>query len=586
MNKIIIILVTCCIFAGGYTACGQSQWVGSWVTAQQLTETQNLPPSPGLGNNTLRQVIHATLNGSQIRVLFSNQYGNSTLVINSVHIAVSTGGSSINTSTDTAITFNGSNSVSIPAGQTVWSDSVSFNLTALSNYAVSIYFGSVPSNVTGHPGSRTTSYIQSGNAVGNASISGSTTDHWYILAGIDVATDGTCAAVVTLGDSITDGRGSTTNGNDRWPDALADRFQSNADTNKIAVLNQGIGGNAVVSGGLGPTALSRFDRDVVNQSGVKWCIVLEGVNDIGGGQSASSLISAYQEFINKAHANNILIYGVPILPFGGSQYDSTAHRTTRNTVNDWIRTSGMFDAVIDMDAAVRDPSNTEYLASQYDSGDGLHLNPAGYQAMADSISFSLFSSAEVTPGPTPATSGNIVVRARGTMGGENLELHVDGSVVAAWTMTTSYQDFYADGSGSTIEVHFTNDDELENGMDVQVDYIVYNNTTYQAEDQEVNTGVYVDGSCGGSYSEMLQCNGYIRFSINPVSTSPPGNLGDVNSDGSITIIDALLTAQYYVDLNPQDFNPANADTDCDGDIDIIDALLIAQYYVNLISGFC
>jgi endo-1,4-beta-xylanase len=193
--------------------------------------------------------------------------------------------------------------------------------------------------------------------------------------------------------------------------------------------------------------------------------------------------------------------------------------------------------------------------------------------------------------PTPVASGNIIVRAQGTLGGENMEIRVNGNTVASHTMTTSYQDYYANGTGN-IEIHFTNDDQAENGMDIQVDYITYNGTTYQAEDQATNTGVYVDGSCGGSYSEWLHCDGYILFetgsSTTPDPTSPPTtqNLGDVNSDGSISITDALLVAQYYVDLNPANFNAANADTDCNGSINIVDALLIAQYYVDLINGFC
>jgi lysophospholipase L1-like esterase len=434
-DKMIIAISILCLLYGASAAFAQTTWVGTWVSGQQLTESANMPPSPGLSNNTLRQIVHVTLGGSQIRVLFSNEYGNASLAINSVHIAASTGSSGIDTSTDKALSFNGSASVTIPAGQTVWSDTASFNLTALANLAVSIYFGSTPSNVTGHPGSRTTSYIQSGNAVTNASISGSTTDHWYILAGVDVATDGTYAAVVVLGDSITDGRGSTTNGNDRWPDALARRLAANADTNKVAVLNQGIGGNAVVSGGLGPTAVSRFDRDVTNQSGVMWCIVLEGVNDIGSSQSASNLISAFGQFIDKAHAKNIKIYGVPILPFGGSSYDSTDHQTTRKTVNDWIRTSGRFDAVIDLDAAVRDSSNQNNLASAYDSGDHLHLNPAGYQKMADSIQLSLFSSGTVTPVPTavPTTAPTAVPTGlKGDVNGNSSVDIVDALLIAQY----------------------------------------------------------------------------------------------------------------------------------------------------------
>jgi lysophospholipase L1-like esterase len=199
--------------------------------------------------------------------------------------------------------------------------------------------------------------------------------------------------VAVLGDSITDGRGSTTNGNNRWPDNLARRLQAEPNTAKIGVLNQGIGGNAVVTGGLGPTALVRFDHDVVGQNGVRWVIILNGVNDIGGSKSqkvATDLIAAYEQFIDRAHAKDILVYGVPILPFGGSQYDSNDHEAARQTVNKWIRTSGKFDAVIDLDAAVRDPANPNKLLPAYDSGDHLHLSVAGYQKMADAIDLDLF----------------------------------------------------------------------------------------------------------------------------------------------------------------------------------------------------
>jgi lysophospholipase L1-like esterase len=315
--------------------------------------------------------------------------------MNSVHLAVSTGGSSINTSTDQALTFAGNQTVTIPVGQTVTSDTLNYALPKQTNMAITIYFGSTSSALTGHPGSRTTSYIQAGNNVNASSMSSaSTTDHWYIITGIDVWTDGTSKAVVALGDSITDGRGSTTNGNDRWTDNLANRLLANTVTSKVAMLNMGIGGNNVLSGGLGPTALTRFDRDVLGQSGCCYLIVLEGVNDIGGSSSsavATDLINAYQQFISNAHANNILVYGGTILPFGGSQYDSALHEQARQTVNNWIKTSGQFDAVIDFDAALRDPSNQTRLLSTYDSGDHLHPNVAGYKKMAEIIDLNLFT---------------------------------------------------------------------------------------------------------------------------------------------------------------------------------------------------
>jgi lysophospholipase L1-like esterase len=198
---------------------------------------------------------------------------------------------------------------------------------------------------------------------------------------------------MAFGDSITDGRGSTTNGNNRWPDFLARRLQANSATVNSGVVNQGIGGNAVY-GGLGPSGLSRFTHDVVQQRTPRWVIILEGVNDIGGSSSqqvATDLITAYQTMINRAHAAGIKAYGAPILPFGGSSYDTTGHQTARQTVNNWIRTSGKWDAVIDLDAVVRDPASPNKLRSTYDSGDHLHLNPTGYQAMANAINLSLFN---------------------------------------------------------------------------------------------------------------------------------------------------------------------------------------------------
>jgi lysophospholipase L1-like esterase len=378
--------------AGGSTGTG---WVGTWGTAPQLTETANLPPSPGLTNNTLRQIVYVSIGGTRIRVRFSNQYGNGPLTMSAVHVASSTTTHSIAAGSDRALTFSGMPSVTVAAGGTVVSDPVDFTLAAQTKVAVTIAFGAAPSDVTGHPGSRTTSFIATGNAVSAPMLSSPvTTEHWYYVTGIDVQAPAASGAVVTLGDSITDGRGSTTDGNNRWPDNLSRRLRANAPTAGVAVLNQGIGGNAVVSGGLGPTGASRFQRDVLDQAGVKWVIVLHGVNDIGESTSASvaqSLITAYQGLVTAARARGVRIYGVPILPFAGSQYDTAAHETARQTVNAWIRGAGNFDAVIDLEAAVRDPASVTRLLPAYDSGDQLHLNVAGYQKMADAIELALFS---------------------------------------------------------------------------------------------------------------------------------------------------------------------------------------------------
>jgi lysophospholipase L1-like esterase len=370
---------------------GASGWVGTWSGAPQLTESTNLPPA-SLSNSTLRQVVHVSVGGSQLRVRFSNEFGNGSVTINAAHVArcnANPVNSTIDTATDRALAFSGSASVTIAQGQARWSDPITFALAPLSNLSVTVAFGGTPSNVTGHPGSRTTSYLQSGssNVSAAAMTSALTTEHWYILSGVDAMTD--ARAVAILGDSITDGRGSTTNGNNRWPDALAARLQASGAT-KIAVLNQGIGGNAVTSGGLGPTGLSRFSRDILGQSGVRWVIVLEGVNDIGAGVSAATLTGAYDTLIAQARAQGLRVYGGTISPFGSNSYYSPAHESVRQSVNTYIR-SGKFDGFIDFDAAVRDTSNPPRLQAAYDSGDGLHLNPAGYQKMADTVNLALFA---------------------------------------------------------------------------------------------------------------------------------------------------------------------------------------------------
>jgi lysophospholipase L1-like esterase len=216
------------------------------------------------------------------------------------------------------------------------------------------------------------------------------TPHWYYLCGVDVPA-GNGAAVAILGDSITDGRGSTTDANRRWPDNLARRFQADPRTARLGVLNHGIGGNAVLRGGLGPTALARLDRDVLAQPGVRWLIVLEGINDLGGKKTtAEELIVSFEQIILRAHDRGILVYGATIMPCGESFYFSPELETARQTINTWIRTSGAFDAVIDMDVATRDPQNPTHLLAAADSGDHLHLNDQGYRIMADAVDLKLF----------------------------------------------------------------------------------------------------------------------------------------------------------------------------------------------------
>ena len=376
-------------------------WVTTWGCGPQLTEPANLPPAP-LANSTLRQFVHVTLGGKHARIRFSNAYGTNSVSINSAHVALSAGTGSasngqIDPATDKPLRFRGAPSINIPPGEAIFSDPFDYDLPALTNLAVTIYFGNISATtINGHPGSRTTSYILGSNVVSATTMAGAaTTAHWYIITGVEVLADSSRKGVVTLGDSITDGRGSTTDGNDRWPDNLARRLATNAPTAGVPVVNMGIGGNAIF-GGLGPAAVARFDRDVLNQSGVRWLIVFEGVNDIGGASAsgssalATNLISAYTQFANKAHARNMRAYGATITPFGGNSYYSTAHEAARQTVNAWFRTNTVYDALIDFDAVVRDPVTLTNLLPAYDTGDHLHLNPTGYQTMANAIDLNLF----------------------------------------------------------------------------------------------------------------------------------------------------------------------------------------------------
>ena len=377
----------------GDTVSG-TKWVGTWSTAPQLVEPGNNPPSPGLSNNTLRQIVHVSLGGDSLQMRFSNEFSTSPVTMNSVHIAVSAGSGTIDTTTDREIFFNGNPDVTMYPGAAVISDPFQFDLQPLSDIVITIYFGNTSPDVTGHPGSRTTSYILTGNEVSRENFSGAvTTDHWYIINTINVMAPDSAYAVAILGNSITDGRGSGTNKQNRWPDELANRLQENPETQQVAVLNEGIGGNAVLSGGLGPTALSRFQRDVLDQSGVRWLIILEGINDIGGSFGTgvgNNLINAFTQMINTAHANGIFVYGATLLPMKGSSYYTTQHEAEREIVNEWIRTSSLLDGVIDLDMALRDPADTLSFLPIYDSGDHLHPSEAGHHMMAEAVDLNLF----------------------------------------------------------------------------------------------------------------------------------------------------------------------------------------------------
>ena len=374
------------------------EWVGTWSTAPQLVEPRNMPPEPGLSHNTLRQVVRVSLGGDSLRVRFSNEFSTSPVTLAAVHIAVSAGGSAIDTNTDQALRFDGKTQLTIKPGAAVTSDPFRLALKPRTDVTITIYFGDTPPDITGHPGSRTTSYLLPGNKVSAPDFSGAVqTEHWYIINCIDVMATDSAAAIVVLGNSITDGRGSGTNKQNRWPDELARRLQENPNTRHVAVLNEGIGGNCVLRDCLGPSALRRFGHDVINQTKAHWLIILEGINDIGQVQSAKGadalvhdLIAAYEQMIDSAHAKGIHVYGATLLPFGGSFYDTPDRESVWKRVNEWIRTSGRFDAVIDLDAALRDPANPLHLLPVDDSGDHLHPSETGHRMMAEAVDLTLF----------------------------------------------------------------------------------------------------------------------------------------------------------------------------------------------------
>ena len=397
MVMLFVILWSCS--SSGYAESGSSRiWVGTWSTAPQLVEPGNMPPAPGLNNNILRQVVRVSIGGDSLRVRFSNEFSTGTVTMKAVHVAISTGSSTIETSTNKELKFNGKAEVTMNPGVVISSDPIAFALKPRMDIAITISFGQTSPDVTGHPGSRTTSYLLAGN---NTSIIDFTcsvhTDHWYVINGIDVKTDKPSAAVAILGNSITDGRGSGTNRQNRWPDILSECLLKNPKTSQVGVLNLGIGGNCVLRNCLGPSGLSRFNRDILKQQGVRWIIILEGINDIGqtpdsvvASQVAIDLIAAYRQMIQDAHAQGFKVYGATILPFKKSFYYTDYREAARNTVNAWIRTSGNFDAVIDFDKAMRDSTNSLSILPVAQSGDYLHPNEAGYKMMGEAIDVSLF----------------------------------------------------------------------------------------------------------------------------------------------------------------------------------------------------
>jgi len=364
----------------------------------QLVEPRNMPPAP-LTGSTLRQVFRITISGSRVRMRLSNIFSNGPITVASARLARSAGMGVIDPAYGDPAIVGGDNSVPPAPGAAAVSDPLTFDAPALTRLTVSLFIPSAPSEVTGHPGARTTSYLQAGNVVrATAMPDAARAERWYVIAGLEVVANDNPRVVIALGNSITDGRGSGTDRDTRWTDYLANRLAGDPRTRRVVTLNAGLGGNKVLAGGLGPTALVRLDRDVLDVPGARWLIVKEGVNDLGearapgsAAQVAQDLIAAFQQIITRAHARGLRVYGATILPFEGSQYGNAEQEAARQAVNAWIRTSGAYDAVIDFDAALRDPGHPSRLLPSADTGDHLHPNEAGYRMMAEMIDLVLFT---------------------------------------------------------------------------------------------------------------------------------------------------------------------------------------------------
>ncbi len=387
-------------------AQGHTRWVTTWHTAvvpraaMPAQQGQGQPPL-NFSNQTLRQIVHVSLGGDRIRVVLSNAFGTEPLTIGAAGVALRQKAAAIIAGSSRTLMFDGRPSVSIPPGAVYISDPVALMVPALSDLVVDIHIpgntGAGMSPLTTHGNARQTSYVSNtGNHVGAAELPVATeTQSWWFLTRAEVAATGQVGVIAGLGDSITEGNGSTPDTNGRWPDYLAKRLAARGGA-KFGFANGGIGGNRVLSGGT-PNALARFDRDVLAQPGVTHVVFTEGINDLRiTAQNPNSipladLIAGHKQVIERARAAGLKIYGGTLVPYEGTIGWSKETEEIRVSLNNWIKTSKAYDAVIDFDAAIRDPGQPSRILAKFDSGDHLHPNNAGYEAMANAIDLALFT---------------------------------------------------------------------------------------------------------------------------------------------------------------------------------------------------
>ena len=398
LPSLALLFCLACFYPHTASAASPDHWVGTWATAPMAESMQEARVAP---DTTYREIVHVSIGGPAVRIILTNEFGLAPLTIGAANVALSAGGNEINTAASAPLTFNGRPFIVIPAGALVVSDPVNLKLPPTSNLAVSIFIPSQPiQQVSAHGYADQTNYTAPGNVVSAQSLNDPQKIYsWPFLKGVDVKAESKAAAIVAFGDSITDGAYSTRDANARWPDVLAARLQADKNTADFGVLNEGIGGNRVLHDSTGPSALARFDRDVLAQAGVKYLIILESINDIGHAQdlhhpydavTADDLIAGLSQLATRAHTHGIKVFGATLTPYVGAGYASPKGEAIRKAVNQWIRTTNQFDGIIDFDKVTRDPSNPEVFLPADDSGDQLHPNDTGYKAMGNSIDLKIF----------------------------------------------------------------------------------------------------------------------------------------------------------------------------------------------------
>lgn len=382
-----------------------ASWVATWGASpssggppREPRPGQPNPPGPrSYENRTLRQIVHTSVGGSAVRIRVSNRDGSVPLKIGAAHCALRTEGAAIDTHTDRALTFSGKPSIIVPVGAFVLSDATDFEVPPLSDLAISLFLPKDTGQPTSHALASQTNFLsQPGNFVASEQLTGTEPlRSWFFLTAVEVLAKEPTGVVVTFGDSITDGALSTPDANRRWPDQLARRLAERGG-GAFAVVNAGISGNRVLNDRAGINALARFEHDALSQAGVTHIVVLLGINDIGFGAripeqnvSAEEIIAGHLQMIARAHARGLKIYGATLTPFEDAGYYSPEGEKKRLAVNEWIRTGGAYDAVIDFDAVVRDPQHPSRFREGF-SRDHLHPNDDGYKAMAEAIDLSLF----------------------------------------------------------------------------------------------------------------------------------------------------------------------------------------------------